>query len=192
MKFRDLAIGLLVALTLWMASNPPLILAEEEEAAAPDVQAIDYACADRMQTEGAEILNGYLEVLDAFFKQELPTSELTPAALSYYRGLKAELDKIFIEETSVKRRRQTITSAVNVIELCSTIERDYLDFAYAAMRDFILSSGATKRNFKVVDGLREINKNLETLSDDFYATFPQSFVKFDNYLPCYPQQCVSK
>ena len=169
--------------------------AAETDTVAEDVPVIvdgaDQQCATHVKEESQQVVDSYQTFLDDYFKAITPTSEQVDGAMKYYRFMEFSINEIY-KKYLQQDQNLSLTSSLQASTRCAYMRDLYLDVAKALMEKQVISSANSKRTFLVVDGLKAMNADMDTFSDQFNAVFPGYFNQFNNALPCYAHQCINK
>jgi hypothetical protein len=159
-----------------------------------DTTSQDYLCGQAMLDQGATLVVNYEDFLNEFFQVDTPSSDQFEDALSQYRFTVMAIQATYQGNLNLSTATEPKTLEVANAELayCGYVRDAYLDYIKMLFQRQIMGSTASKVTFKVVDGLKAMNKDLDTLSETFSATFPTLFSKMNNDLPCYVRSCVTK
>ena len=112
--------------------------------------------------------------------------------MSFYRYVTGTLDDRFEELIVDDLEGESLESSTDEYEYCNEIKEQYIMIADSMLRTFYVSSSSSKTTFQVIDGLKAMNTDLESMSQSFHATFPSMFNKFSNAFPCYIQSCITR
>lgn len=159
-----------------------------------DTTSQDYLCGKAMLDQGAPLVVNYEDFLNEFFQVDTPSSTQFEDALHEYRFTVMALNATFDANTNLSTATEpkTLGTASAEFAYCGYVRDAYLDYIKMLFQRQIMGSTASKVTFKVVDGLKAMNKDLDSLSETFSATFPTLFSKMNNDLPCYVRTCASK
>lgn len=159
-----------------------------------DTTTQDYLCGKAMLDQGEPLITNYEDFLNEFFLVDTPSSTQFEDALNQYRFTVMALQATYQANLNLSTTTEPKTLEVANAELayCGYVRDTYLDYIKMLFQRQIMGSTASKVTFKVVDGLKAMNKDLDTLSETFSATFPTLFNKMNNDLPCYVRSCVTK
>lgn len=159
-----------------------------------DTTSQDYLCGQAMLDQGAPLVVNYEDFLNEFFQVDTPSSDQFEDALSQYRFTVMALNATFDANINLSTATgpKTLEVANAEFAYCGYVHDAYLDYIKMLFQRQIMGSTASKVTFKVVDGLKAMNKDLDTLSETFSSTFPTLFNKMNNDLPCYVRSCVTK
>lgn len=155
------------------------------------VDGSDQQCASNVMVDAQVVVSAYQTFLDDYFKEVTPTSEQVEGAMKYYRFIEYSINKIY-KRNLQKDVNLSLNNSLQASTYCAYIRDVYLDIAKAMMEKQVISSANSKRTFLVVDGLKAMNADMDTFSDQFNEVFPGYFNKFNNALPCYAHQCINK
>lgn len=171
----------------------PFASAEEDEAESTPVIAsgVDYACGQTMMEKGIVVIESYEAFLDDYFKSVIPSSEQVEHGMRYYRFVEDSLQSIYEKNVDVQAN-DTLEKSGAAITYCASIRDQYIDLAQMLLQKQAISSANSKRTFSVIDGLKAMNEDMEVYADEFHAVFPAFFNQFNNALPCYARQCITK
>lgn len=167
---------------------------DEEETAeevSEEISETDYACVVAMipviETETAN----YEAALNEYFLFNEESSSQVLTAMEIYRAFESSLQEAF--------DAQFLTAGVQTFDVveeefiqCQEDLSNALKYGQLLLRAQVLQSANSKRSFEIVDSFKAINEDMEGLSENFHLTFPRTFEKMNNALPCYARQCVSK
>ncbi len=167
----------------------PLLLGFWAPSAWTDDSAQDFACAEKMSTEGQAALTEYQTLLKEYYLADQPTSGQVSEAVDYYRSFQVELDRIFQEGQRLDEVK-TFDLVNDEIAACFSVQSNLLEVAQVYLQGYTASSANTKRTFRIHDAFDVFNGQMEEFVGDFQAVFPGQFQHFDNALPCYAQQCL--
>ncbi|MFA5855387.1 MAG: hypothetical protein WC846_03865 [Candidatus Gracilibacteria bacterium] len=151
----------------------------------------DNACAKAMQDEGYKIVEAYEEMLDEYFKIDVPSSQQINSAMVFYRATRDSLNGLYIDSLNLGGRK-SLEFAVAEAATCTDIKNKYMTYVGALLQRYLLGSAVSKSTYTIVDGLKAMNKDIEDLSTVFHNVFPAVFDQMNNALPCYARQCIVK
>lgn len=151
----------------------------------------DYACVVAMipilETETAK----YETALNDYFLFNEESSSQVLTAIEIYRAYENTIETAF-EAQALTNGVQNFWEVEEEFIQCEEDVDNTLEYAQMLLRAQVLQSANSKRGFEIVDSFKAINENMGELSVDFHLTFPRTFEKMNNALPCYARQCVSK
>ena len=155
------------------------------------VDGADQQCSLHVAQEAQVVVDSYQAFLDDYFKEVTPSSEQVDGAMKYYRFMENSINKIY-QKYLQKDTNLTLNNSLQASTSCAYMRDRYLDVARALMEKQVISSSNSKRTFLIVDGLKAMNADMDTFSDQFNSVFPGYFNQFNNALPCYAHQCINK
>lgn len=156
-----------------------------------EAEEIDFACAKAVEEVASKELDDYITFLNEYFLSEDPSSEQVENAMERYRYYKDAVNGVFEEQVLVQGQ-VTFEKAFSEFAYCQNIRDQFLDAAQPIIQAQILQSSNSKRTFKIIDGMKELNEDMDTLNNDFQLTFPRIFEKMDNAFPCYVKECITQ
>lgn len=162
---------------------------DTEEESYTVVDGVDYACGQAVAEDAVVIVQSYKRFLDEYFQVDRPSSKQVDDAMSFYRYVRTSIQKSYDQNLNV-RKNDTLESATVANNYCSYVRDQYIAAAQALLEKQVILSSNSKRTFKVVDGLKAINENMDRFSEDFNGIFPGLFRQLDHDLPCYARQCI--
>jgi hypothetical protein len=151
----------------------------------------DNACAKAMQEDGYKIVEAYEQLLDEYFKIDVPSSGQINSAMTFYRATRDALDGVYAHSLNLQGRK-SLEFAVVEAATCTDIKNKYMTYISELLQRYLLGSAVSKSTFTIVDGLKATNKDLDDLSSLFHSVFPASFDHMDSALPCYARRCIVK
>lgn len=172
-----------------------MMLAYAEDSTAPSSSEPEYLCSHAMIEQGTEVVSHYETFLNEYFQVDTPTSGLFESALNEYRFTEMAIQAIYQANLNIENPdggEKTLSVASTEISSCEYYRDVYLNYIKTLFQRQYLGSVSYKVTFKVVDGLKAMNVNLDSLSELFGETFPVLFNKFNNGLACYSRNCASK
>lgn len=158
----------------------------------------DNACAYEINEKSSVLIQSYETFLNEFFLIDTPTSNQVENAMDYYRFVEDSLYYIYSDSMSIaggpfSKDGNTFLDSVSAeVTYCSHLRDQYIQYAQALLQKQVINSASSKRTFKVIDGLKIMNKDLGDFSEQFLETFPGIFNQMNNALPCYAHQCILK
>lgn len=186
--------AVLLLFTGWMAL--PGLAQEGEELAVPVEEEVDgtqsYLCGQNLAVEADVLIQDYKNFLDIQTKGTEDNSARLEALMSYYRYVVYEIENRYEDLSLADIENENFGSSLDESGYCASIRDQYLLLAESMLRNYMISSTASKTTFTVVDGLKEMNASLQGLSQTYHATFPGMFNKFSNAFPCYVNSCVGR
>lgn len=183
MKFSKILGGLCIALSVLTFHSALFSKAAEE---APEAQ---LSCPEYLVTQATPLTLQFEDLLNAFFLNSVASSDQVDTAMEMLRAYKTSIEEEY--QKGLKFNGGVSISSKSDEFLSCTFYRDqYLNYAGALVQAQSLGSANSKRTYKIVDALKVTNEELRTFSDVFYETFPGSFQKMDNALPCYTSSCL--
>lgn len=190
--FENRLFLLVLAMVLVLNVLPFATAEEAEEESTPTiVDGVDYACGQAMMDQGTVIIESYEAFLDDYFKSAIPSSEQVEHGMRYYRFVENSIQSVYEANVNVNVN-DTLEKSASAITYCSYIRDQYLELAQMLLQKQAIASANSKRTFSVIDGLKAMNEDMEVYSDEFNAVFPGFFNQFNNALPCYARQCITK
>ncbi|MBT4385187.1 hypothetical protein HOD30_05590 [Candidatus Peregrinibacteria bacterium] len=177
---REISITLVIALVLFAFSGYVPTYAEEDD---------EYLCAKNMINEGEEILAIYAEDLNDLFLAETPSSDLIGVGKAYQKQTEEALKVLFDKGLDLDNTK-TIDLANSEVANCAYYFDRLSEYTEVLLEIHARESANSKRSFIVVDAMKALNEDLRDFSEDFYNTFPKTFTKMNNNLPCYAKQCL--
>jgi hypothetical protein len=178
-------------LVLLCSSGLVLAYAEETE----DTGTPDYLCGEAMLDEGAVLVVNYEQFLNEYFQVDVPSSTQFESALSQYRFTEMSINAVYENNLNLGTTEdggKTLETANTEYQYCGYVRDAYLGYIKTLFPRQLMGSAASKVTFTVVDGLKAMNKDLDSLSETFNQTFPKLFSVMDHNLPCYARTCASK
>lgn len=154
----------------------------------------DYACGKNMLADGKEFVGEYMNFLDAYFKQDEPSSDQIEIAMEFYRYTEDSLMNIWAKHADLSNAEvgKTLDLAISEYTYCTSIRDNLILESKLLLQAYARYSAESKRTFQVIDGLKAINEKLRVLSGDFSEVFPGKFAKMDSSLKCYAKECITK
>ena len=140
-----------------------------------------------IETKTAE----YEAALNEYFLFNEESSEQVLTAMELYRAYENSLQETF-EAQVLTQGVQNFWEVEEEFIQCEEDLDNALEYAQTLLRAQVLQSANSKRSFEIVDSTKSINENMAELAIDFQLTFPRTFEKMNNALPCYARQCVSQ
>lgn len=150
----------------------------------------DEVCAVTIARDGSAEYENYKQFLDQYFKIDTPSSEQIETAMKRYRFFNETIEKIF--ETASKVKNRDISAAYQDFTKCVKIRDEILERGKMILQAYASNSSASKRTFKLIDAMKALNENMQSVSADFSLTFPNLFEKMADSLPCFAKQCITK
>lgn len=184
-----LALGLMFAGTMLSSAAES---DEEDTENTENTEEEDFACASVMLDEGFTLVSNYENFLNEYFQIDQPSSQQIETAMNYYRALEEQLENLYASALDLGGKRRTFDLANQEMSMCSQVRNQYIEYARVLLHGYARNSANSKRTFKVIDGLKAMNSDLEELADDFNLVFPGAFNKMDSALPCYASQCIQQ
>lgn len=186
----------LVCAALVLVFNGMFYAFAEETETDPSTTAVivdgaDQQCASKVNEESQVVLTAYKTFLDDYFKEVKPSSKQVDGAMKYYRFIEYSINKIYKSHLR-KDVNLSLNNSLQASTYCAYARDNNLNIARAMMEKQVISSANSKRTFLVVDGLKAMNEDMDTFSEQFNAVFPGYFNKFNNALPCYAKLCINK
>lgn len=154
----------------------------------------DYLCGKAMLEQGEPLVTHYEDFLNEYFQVDTPSSSQFEDALSEYRFTEMSINAVYEANLNIDSADdvKTLETANTELQYCQYVRDSYLNYIKTLFQRQLMGSTAYKVTFKVVDGLKAMNKDLDSLSETFGETFPTLFSKMNNDLPCYARSCASK
>ena len=148
-----------------------------------------------MLEQGADLVSGYETFLNEFFQVDTPSSGQFEDALTEYRFIEMSIWGVYQSNVNIAQGSsdgKTLDQVNDELGYCRYVRVSYLGYIQNLFQRQMLGSTASKVTFKVVDGLKAMNADLDGLADDFGKTFPGLFDQMNNALPCYARSCVTR
>ena len=183
------------AALLVLLCSSGLMLAYAEETAETTDNSPDYLCSNALIEQGTEVVSNYETFLNEYFQVDTPTSGQFESALNEYRFTKLAIQAIYEANLNIEDpdgTGKTLAVAAAELQSCEYYRDSYLGYIKTLFQRHYLGSTSYKVTFTVVDGLKAMNADLDSLSALFGETFPVLFSKFNNGLACYARNCASK
>jgi len=155
------------------------------------VDGADQQCGAHVAEEASAVVDSYQAFLDEYFKEVTPSSEQVEGSMRYYRFMEYSIKEIYAKYLQ-QDENLSLEDSLNANTYCASVRDMYLDAAQALMEKQVISSANSKLTFLIIDGLKAMNEDVDTFSEQFNAVFPGYFNQFNNALPCYAHQCISK
>jgi hypothetical protein len=191
--YRKIILNIALLLSLTLCAFVIVFAADTDEP--EDSSAVsaeeDYACAKNMVDTGFETISSYEEVLDEFFKVDVPSSEQLESAMTLYRATRDSINGIYLKSLQISGVK-SLTIAADEAAVCTEKRDQYLKYIKVLLQRFLLGSASSKSTFQIVDGLKVMNEDLSDFSEVFYSTFPKVFNQMNNQMPCYARQCLTQ
>jgi len=181
-------------LTLFCFVGGILVTFAAEEESTDTSVPTDYLCTQVMMDEGAAAVATYEVFLDEYFKVDAPSSEQFENALDQYRFTELAINAIYEANLNLEDpdAPKTQAKAADEVADCDYVRDAYLNYSKTLFQKQFTGSTVSKVTFKVVDGLKAMNKDLDDMSTLFGQTFPGMFNQLNNNLPCYAKSCVTQ
>lgn len=176
--------------------------AEDDEVVAPEAEepgeeAIDetavqdFLCGQLVNEVATEEIAAYQVFLTEYFQNIEDSSDQVVDAMTYFRYVEDAINTVFDENKVRKGAKLSFDIAFDEFVYCQTIRDDQLRLAKILLQSHSIQSANSKRTFLMIDGMKELNANMDDLADDFVLTFPAVFESMSNKLPCYARECIS-
>lgn len=190
LPFRSLLLVLLCCSGLMMAYADDSV----SGVATPTEGTSDYQCSQNFMEEGQGIITNYENFLNEYFQVDTPSSGQFEDALTEYRYTKLALEASYTANVNAALgdAQKTLETANNEVQYCQYVRDSYLAYIKPLFQRQMMGSTVSKVTFKIVDGLKAMNKDMDSFAGTFAETFPTLFSKMNNALPCYARNCTSK
>lgn len=152
---------------------------------------MDFACAIDVADTAEVELEQYMSFLTQLFDYAEDSSLLVDEAMAYYRTYKSSIEDKY-DEVALDLSASSFEGVYSEFEYCKSVRDSYLQMGEVLLQAHAVQSANSKRSYAIVDGMKVINENMATLSENFNRVFPASFQTMENALPCYVRECVSQ
>jgi hypothetical protein len=182
---------IVMGFVLGLLGSLSLSFAVESEAPVSENPLTDYYCSQTVQAVGAVLLVDYQTFLSTFFATDTPSSGQLEDGLRFYRYVEDSLWEAYAKGSAVQER-SALSVATQSEEDCARVRDQYLQASRFLLERHLLGSAASKPTFKMVDGLKIMNQDLENFTTAFREVFPDLVSSMSSQFQCYLRDCVTR